>query len=113
MRESNILSSIGHSIRCDSGLTDTMSTTEPENVTFKTVFLINFVVYNPVKPSAKKKKSEEKVNKLKEANLVTAPTAEGYIDFLHAVLATHGKTEYMVTLKKPYSFKYIYPVTKP
>jgi hypothetical protein len=90
-----------------------MSTPEPENAAFKTVFLINLVVYNPVKPSAKKKKSEEKVNKLKEANLVIAPTAEDYINFLRAVLATHGKTEYKVTLKKPYSFKYIYPVTKP
>jgi hypothetical protein len=45
-----------------------MSTPEPENTTFKTVFLINLVVYNPVKPSTKKK-SEEKVNKLKKANL--------------------------------------------
>jgi len=90
-----------------------MSTPEPENVTLKTVFLINLVVYNPVKPSAKKKKSEEKVNKLKEANLVIAPTAEGYINFLQAVLATHGTTECRVTLKKPYTFKYIYPVTKP
>ncbi|OJA09279.1 hypothetical protein AZE42_01997 [Rhizopogon vesiculosus] len=42
-----------------------MSTPEPENATFKTVFLINLVVYNPVKLSAKKKKSEEKVDKLK------------------------------------------------
>jgi len=90
-----------------------MSTPEPESVTFKTVFLINLVVYNPVKPSAKKKKSEENVNKSKEANLVIAPTAEGYINFLHVVLATHGKTEYKVTLKKLYSLKYIYPVTKP
>jgi hypothetical protein len=88
-------------------------TPEPENTTFKTVFLINLAVYNPIKPTTKKKKSEEKVNKLKEANLVIAPTAEDYINFLRAVLATHGKTEYKVTLKKPYSFKYIYPVTKP
>jgi len=44
-------------------------TPEPENATFKTVFLISLVVYNPVKPSTKKKKSEEKVNKLKGANL--------------------------------------------
>jgi hypothetical protein len=62
------------------------------------VFLINLIVYNPVKPSTKK--SEEKVNKLKEANLVVAPTAEDYVNFLRAVLATHVKTEYKVTLMK-------------
>jgi len=69
-------------------------TPEPENATFKTVFLINLIVYNPVKPTTKKKKSEKKVNKLKEANLVIALTAEDYINFPHAVRATHGKTEY-------------------
>jgi hypothetical protein len=42
-----------------------MSTPEPESATFQTVFLINLVVYNPVKPSTKKT-SEEKVNKLKK-----------------------------------------------
>jgi len=69
------------------------------NLTFKTVFLINLIIYNPGKPSTSKK-SEEKVNKLKEANLVVAPTAEDYVKFLRAVLATHGKTEYKVTLMK-------------
>jgi hypothetical protein len=44
----------------------TMSTMtpKPENATFKTVLLINLILYNPVKPSTKEKKSEEKVNKL-------------------------------------------------
>jgi hypothetical protein len=77
-----------------------MSILEPENATFKTVFLINIIVYNPVKPSTKKKKS------------AIASTAEDYINFLRAVLAIHGKTEYKVTLKKPYSFKYIYDSTQ-
>ncbi|KAG2073215.1 hypothetical protein BDR04DRAFT_1095072, partial [Suillus decipiens] len=64
-----------------------MSTTETENTSFKAVFLINLV-----------------------ANLTIAPSAEGYVTYLHAVLATHGKT---VTEKNTYGFKYIYPVSKP
>jgi hypothetical protein len=90
-----------------------MSATENESQLFKTVFLINLVVYNTIKPSGKKKKTEEKVNKLKEANLAIGPSAEDYVAFLRSVLATHGKMEYKVTEKKTYSFKYIYPVTKP
>ncbi|KAG2064878.1 hypothetical protein BDR04DRAFT_1109454, partial [Suillus decipiens] len=86
---------------------------ETEDTSFKTVFLINLVVYNPIKPVGKKKKTEQKVNKLKEANLTIAPSAEDYVTFLRAVLATHGKTEYKVTEKKTYGFKYIYPVSKP
>ncbi|KAG2066217.1 hypothetical protein BDR04DRAFT_101114 [Suillus decipiens] len=34
-----------------------MSTTEIEDTSFKTVFLINLVVYNPIKPIGKKKRS--------------------------------------------------------
>ncbi|KAG2076137.1 hypothetical protein BDR04DRAFT_1089967 [Suillus decipiens] len=67
-----------------------MSTTETEDTLFKTVFLINLV-------------EEEKVNILKEANLTIALSAEDYVTYLRAVLATHGKTEY----------KSIYPVSKP
>ncbi|KAG2075453.1 hypothetical protein BDR04DRAFT_1091685 [Suillus decipiens] len=76
---------------------------ETKDTSFKTVFLINLVVYSPIKP----------VNKLKEANLTIAPSAEDYVTFLCAVFATHGKTEYKVTEKKTYGFKYIYPVSKP
>jgi len=47
------------------------------------VFLINLVVYNPVKPSTKKKKSEEKVNKLKEAKASLR---------LHGICASSGQS---------------------
>ncbi|KAG2078267.1 hypothetical protein BDR04DRAFT_458776 [Suillus decipiens] len=46
-----------------------MSITETEDTSFKTVFLTNLVAYNPIKPIWKKKKTQEKVNKLKECLL--------------------------------------------
>ncbi|KAG2070334.1 hypothetical protein BDR04DRAFT_1100274 [Suillus decipiens] len=71
-----------------------MSTTETEDTSFKTVFLINLVA-----------------NKLKEANLTIAPpTAEDYVTYLRAVLATYGIRS---PKKKTYGFKYIYLVSKP
>ncbi|KAG2071803.1 hypothetical protein BDR04DRAFT_1097792 [Suillus decipiens] len=51
-----------------------------EDTSFKTVFLINLV--------------------LKETDLTIALSAEDYVTYLRAVLATHGKTEYKVTGKK-------------
>ncbi|KAG2068780.1 hypothetical protein BDR04DRAFT_1102675 [Suillus decipiens] len=44
-------------------------------------------------------------------NLTIAPSAEDYVTFF--AHSKHGKTEYKVTEKQTYGFKYIYPVSKP
>ncbi|KAG6374937.1 hypothetical protein JVT61DRAFT_3689 [Boletus reticuloceps] len=40
-------------------------------------------------------------------------TTEGYIEFLHALLATHNHNIYKINKKKTYNFKYLYPPSKP
>lgn len=74
------------------------------------VFLINMTTYSPSKSSKIKKK--DKISRLKEANLTVAPTSQGYIQFLHALLETHNLDEYKIMDKKAYSFKYLYPPSK-
>jgi len=41
--------------------TVTWLTPEPENATFKTVFLINLVVYNPIKPTPRRRNPKRKL----------------------------------------------------
>ncbi|KAG2073951.1 hypothetical protein BDR04DRAFT_1094172 [Suillus decipiens] len=76
-----------------------MSTTETKDTSFKTVFLINLVMYNQLG-------RRKNVNKLKEANLTIAPSAEDYVTILHAVLATRAQEmkRLMTTPKSGYVF---------
>lgn len=85
---------------------------ETSNLT--AIFLVNLITYAPASKSSKmKKRPGDKISKLKEANLAVTPTPEGYVEFLHALLAAHDHDVYKINEKKAYNFKYLYPPSKP
>ncbi|KAF7975445.1 hypothetical protein HWV62_9585 [Athelia sp. TMB] len=84
----------------------------PEPETLNTKLVIQLTLYKTKDATGKsKKKTEEKEVKTKE--LAFTLTNDNYLAFLSAVLAKLSlDTQYKVTDKKRFGFKYLYPVSK-
>ena len=77
-------------------------------------FAITLTVYSPLKQPSKggKTVSKQLEKSVKMKQLLFSLDEANYIEFLESVLKKHGKTQYKVSSKQWFSFKYITPKMK-
>ena len=79
-------------------------------------FAVSLTVYSLIKKKTPRCKAavskEEKSVKVNLKELQFSIDNTNYLDFLQSILDKHGQDQYMLSVKKQFSFKYIPPKMK-